>query len=365
MHSPSDRVHYREPLRQIRKQLRTICSGNFSGGSPLSPQELNDLLDVPLSTCYSDVRRPFAKLCTDVTSQPLVQLRVLEEAAASATRQPRRDILSDTVKKEIVDFWLDDAYTTQDPGKKNVHVHKHPITQQSVKVGRRYYDVSIRHMYDMFRRAHPESSVSEWSFSKYMPTWLKPATLRNSDTCTCIKCSNARLALQALRSSRLRYALHRRKSSVDRIRKPSKLTVDVLMCRASRQIQGCPGCSGEETCTQHTGILFADLTSLSTTVRACMCPLSERDPGHQECLYGRCVTCGDRRAPSKCYRFNLTQCERGASHNEVEVKVEYFANEAVPSKRGTSKRQVLKTETMTPQQACPSPSPCPPPRAQL
>lgn len=67
---------------------------------------------------------------------------------------------------------------------------------------------SYRESFSDFRKAHPDINISETTFRRLKPFYVRPATARDLEQCCCMKCVTVKKGFRALMNYRKRHPEH-------------------------------------------------------------------------------------------------------------------------------------------------------------
>ena len=107
-------------------------------------------------------------------------------------RKRREDALSDTVIREIEEFYEQDNNSRLLPGKRDT------VTKKACKKQKRLLCETMTVLHAKYLYEHPASPVSYATFCKKRPFWVVPPKLSDRDTCLCKRHSNVQLMADTL-----------------------------------------------------------------------------------------------------------------------------------------------------------------------
>jgi len=106
-------------------------------------------------------------------------------------RNKRSDVISDSLKNKVQQFFEFDSNSRMCPGRKDC------ITMGSVKKQKRLLSDTMRNLYDKFQK-ETEEKISYASFCKLRPFWVIQPRVQDRETCLCLKHENMQFLLDKL-----------------------------------------------------------------------------------------------------------------------------------------------------------------------
>ena len=129
-----------------------------------------------------------------------------EAAYFDVIRKARGQKIPETWKTTISDFWTNKAsHVTTDTHRPSVR--KRIARNQYMKHTRHIMTKSYREAFTTFCKEHPSVKVSEVTFRRLKPFYVRPATARDLEQCCCQKCVSVRKAWRSLMNFRQRNRL--------------------------------------------------------------------------------------------------------------------------------------------------------------
>ena len=201
-----------------------------------------------------------------------LQKQIIEGDSAAfmdVNRKCRGEKLSDETKSAICNYWKNVASHPTTDTKRNL-VRKKLGKNEYLQHNRHIMERTYREEFSEFRRVNPDIAISETTFCRCKPFYVKPPTSRDLEQCSGQRCVNVRKAFRALMNFRQQHK------------------------------------SGE---------IYPDLYSF---VNASLCPKGTNKYHDMQCIKQECDKCG-----IKQLSFSDTECSMETTHLVTWYKFDY------------------------------------------
>lgn len=232
-----------------------------------------------------------------------VRTRILvnEESSWKLTlKRTRSNKISEEIKKSVYEFWLSSGVSRPTGCKKHVKRERlapHVFVSRTIQV----LEVTQTDAYQQFRRAFPDMVISQRSFEKLKPFYVRPVRQNDRQTCMC------RYHVEI--STVLKHCMTHRKKVQD-----------------------------ERNADDETKKSFPVFPNVNTAINSTLCEKSDFQEYYKtECLNRSCEACG---VPN----FKLMPEE---TSTEEMVKWERFEYVSIPSKGNTMRKKLMLVQKVT------------------
>ena len=129
-----------------------------------------------------------------------------EAVFTDVMRKSRGEKIPQDWKNKIAQYWTHTVSHPSTDTKRN-QIRKRTDTKQYIQHNRHIMTKSYREAYCMFVKQHPDVKISEATFRRLKPFFVRPATARDLEQCCCMSCVSVRKAHRALMNFRQRQKL--------------------------------------------------------------------------------------------------------------------------------------------------------------